>query len=318
MRFNKSACSVCLDHCRFNALRIGQGVDIRRSACSECMLCVSTCPSGCFDIKAMDFHSLIARLRKIGHSVPAPVLGCNARPDIKAHERTFCFGYLSEEHILALSVFLENGLQINLAGCADCSNGFIVDILKKRIGIVAKKSHPPATEKIILVEDVASLNYQDISCDRRSFFRTMKNFTFSQAARALESTAADDIAQAYSAKKIPSRRELLNRMLGTLSDGKRDDFLHAYYYTLAVEDSCNNCFACVGMCPTGALKIGRHDSEASLTFNPSLCSGCGLCEAFCRNGSASVRPGFSGGSPFDFRKVRRGIVFETGRQENEF
>ena len=318
MRFNKSACTACLDNCRFNALRISDGVDIRRSACSACMLCISTCPSGCFDIKAMDFHYLIARLRRIGHSIPMPVLGCNTRLDLKAHERTFCLGYLSEEHILALSVFLEDGLQINLAGCADCRNGFIVDILKERIGIVANKSHLLPTEKIILVENVALLNYQDISCDRRSFFRTMKNFTFLQAARSLKGNVSGDITQAYSIKKIPFKRELLNRILGTMSDRERDNLLRAYYYTIGFEDSCNSCFACVGMCPTGALKIDRQESGAVLAFNTSLCSGCGLCEAFCRNSSASVGSGFSGGSPFDFRKVRRNVVFETGRQENEF
>jgi Pyruvate/2-oxoacid:ferredoxin oxidoreductase delta subunit len=101
-------------------------------------------------------------------------------------------------------------------------------------------------------------------------------------------------------------------------DGKRDDLLHAYYYTLGIEDSCNNCFACVGMCPTGALKIDRQESGAVLAFNASFCGGCGLCEAFCRNSSASVRSGFSGDSPFDFRRVRRDVFFETRRQESEF
>ncbi|MDO8721087.1 MAG: hypothetical protein Q7J31_02535 [Syntrophales bacterium] len=312
MRFNKNTCSACLEHCRFDALRIDEGVGIRRSACSECMLCVSTCPSGCFDIKAMDFHSLIARLRKTGDFVPVPVLGCKKRPDIKAHERTFCFGYLSEEHILALSVFLEGGLQINLAGCADCRNEFIVDILKKRIECAAEKSLLRVSEKIILVEDGASLNYQDISYDRRGFFGAMKNFTFLQAARSLEGNASSDITQAYSAKKIPLRRELLNRIFGTMSDGGRDELLLAYYYTLVIDDSCNNCFACVGMCPTGALKIAGQESDAGLAFNASFCSGCGLCGAFCMNNSASVRPGFSGENPFDFGNVRRGVIFETG------
>ncbi|MDP2268828.1 MAG: hypothetical protein Q8K46_06635 [Deltaproteobacteria bacterium] len=318
MRFNKSVCSVCQKHCRFDAVRIDEGVDIRRGACSECMLCVSTCPTGCFDIKAMDFHSLIARLRKTGTSIPAPVLGCNTRPDVKAHERTFCFGYLSEEHVLALAVFLEGGLQINLGGCADCGNGFIVDILKKRIESAAKKSLLPVSEKIALVEDCRLLNYQDVAYDRRSFFQAMKNFTFLQASRSLAGKAAGDITQAYSAKKIPSRRRLLNRILGATCDGQRDELLRAYYYTLGIKDSCNNCFGCVGMCPTGALKIDRPESGAVLAFNASFCSGCGLCETFCMSSSAFVRSGYSGDSPFDFRNVKREIVFETGRQENEF
>lgn len=310
MRFNKSTCSRCTEQCRSNAIRISEGVDIKRDACSECMLCVSACPSGCFDIKAMDFYSLIARLKKVSNSVSVPVLGCNIRPDIKAHERTSCFGFLSEEHIIALSVFLEGALQINLTGCADCRNGFIVDDLKKRMESIAEKTSLDVFEKISLVEDRLELCYQDISLDRRGFFKAIKNLTFLQAANLLESSTTADNTRSYSTKRVAVRRNLLNRMLGNLPEHNYTEVIDAYYHSFRIDEGCNNCFACVGMCPAGALKIGTKEAGPELTFNSSMCSGCRLCEDFCINNAVLIERGF-GGNPFEFDSVKNGLVCNT-------
>lgn len=294
MRFNKSNCIKCLELCKSRAIIMAEGIDIRRENCSECMLCVSECPSGCFGIKNADFYFLIARLKKVGSSALVPVLGCKERPDLKAHVRTFCFGFLSEEHILALFVYLNEGLQINLAGCSDCRNGFIVDILKKRIETIAEKASIDIADKITLVEKLSDLRYQDISYDRREFFRVLRNRTFLQAAELLENNSPDYITSGYSEKRLPFRRELLNKVFKSFSDENRNSLLASYYYSAYFNENCNNCFACVGMCPTGALKISTRESDPKLTFNSSLCSGCGLCEGFCMNNAILIKRGFRG------------------------
>ncbi|MDA8213763.1 MAG: hypothetical protein M0Z64_00630 [Nitrospiraceae bacterium] len=311
MRFNKSTCSECIKHCRFNAIRIDEGVDIKRNICSECMLCVSVCPSGCFDVKAMDSYSMIARLKRLSNSVPVPVLGCNARADIKTHEKTACLGFLSEDHIIALSVFLEGRLQINLTGCADCRNGFIVDNLKKRMESIAEKTSLDVFEKINLVEDRLELCYQDISLDRRGFFKAIKNLTFLQAANLFENIIPDDNTRSYSAKKVTVRRDLLNRTLRLLPEWNYTQVLDAYYYNFRIDQGCNNCFACVGMCPTGGLKISAKEAGPELTFNSSLCSGCGLCEGFCMNNAILIERGFRGHNPFEFCSVKNGLLCNT-------
>jgi ferredoxin len=81
------------------------------------------------------------------------------------------------------------------------------------------------------------------------------------------------------------------------------------YYTINLNEDCNNCFACVGMCPSGALKISRDDADtvSSLSFNTSLCNGCGLCRDFCFNNALNMKQGFSGANPFDFIPLNRGI-----------
>jgi ferredoxin len=303
MRFNKNTCSKCIEHCRFDAVRIDEGIDISRNICSECMLCVSTCPSGCFNIKAMDFYSTIAQLKKTSNSVQFPVLGCNMRHDAQTHVNASCLGFLSEEHILALSVFMKGCLQLNLTECSDCRNGFIVDVLKERLDAAAAKSSIKVYEKIMLIEAKTDLHYQDISYDRRGFFRALKNFTIQKTAGLFDDTSENEDVSAYSDKKLPLKNDMLNRMLPAVTDEIYRDLIRNYYYNVTVNESCNNCFACVGMCPTGALKIGTKESGPELTFNSSLCSGCGLCEGFCMNNAICVEQGFSGHSPFEFYNI---------------
>lgn len=287
MRFNKNNCSKCIEQCRTDAIMISEGIDIKRDACSECMMCVSECPLGCFSIKNMDFYSLIAKLKKIENSVSVPVLGCNTRPDLKAHERTSCLGFLSEEHILALFVYLYS-LQINLTGCSDCKNGFIIGILKKRINTIRKNTSINIEDKIVLIENQSELKYDDILYDRREFFRVLRNRTFTQAAELFENKVPDYITEGYSIKRLPLRRELLNRLHGYFSESSRKK-LNAYYFEAYINEKCNSCFACVSMCPTGALKTNTNGLYPKLIFDSMFCSGCGLCEGFCMSDAIFIK-----------------------------
>jgi ferredoxin len=249
---------------------------------------------------AMNFPSIIGRLRKI----QAPVLSCNVRPGLAAHEKTVCLGFLSEEHLIALLSSLRKPLQMNLTECRDCRNGFIVAVLRERLRSVAEKTSVNAFENIKLVEEKADLDYQEISHDRRGFFRALKNLTAREAMGFFDNTKGGEHTLSYSDKAVPLRRELLNSSLSALSEGKRKRVLEHYYFDATVDETCNNCFACVGMCPTGALKSAEEDPDTMLFFNSSLCTGCGLCEIFCMKDAIHLKEGFSGVLPFRFNSTQ--------------
>jgi hypothetical protein len=121
------------------------------------MLCVSACPSDCFDIKSFDFFSVLARLRKIKDLVPVPVLSCNMRRDVQAHVKTPCLGFLSEEHLLALSVFPDSRININMTDCSDCKNAFIADKITERAGRLEEKCSFNISEKIVMIREKNAL-----------------------------------------------------------------------------------------------------------------------------------------------------------------
>lgn len=308
MRYNLNSCSECISICRSGAIVIGEDVHIISENCSECMLCASACPSDCFEIQGLDFYSLINRLRKILASVSSPVLGCTASSNTVCHVRTSCLGFLSEEHLMAFSVFIEGTLQIDVTGCADCRNGYIVDILNKRIKSVETKTSMVISDRIQLVNTKADLKFQEIVYDRRGFFNAIKNMTFVQAAGLFDNEDSGAVLQTYSSKKLPLKRDLLNRALKVIPEDEHKALLKGYYYLVTVTEDCNNCFACIGMCPTGALKIAINEDRRDLLFSSSPCNGCGLCEGFCINKAVRIEKGFSGEYPFIFSNTKEEVL----------
>lgn len=311
MRFNQNSCARCIEQCRFNAITIAEDVQIKANKCSECMLCVSSCNSDCFEINGLDFYSLIGKLRKVQSSVGSPVLGCMANAKTPSHEKTFCCGFLSEEHIIALAVFMNNQIQIDLSGCADCRNSFIVAVLEKRIADVEVKTSLMISDKVKIVKNKADLKFNDVSYDRRGFFKALKNVTVMQAAGLFGDEDTGEELRVYSAKKLPFKRELLNRAHRFLPEETQKSLLKNFYYTVNAAETCNNCFACIGMCPTGALKIENRGDDRELFFSTSLCNGCGLCRDFCFNSALHIEKGFSGGNPFEFISLKKEVLCEA-------
>lgn len=305
MRLNRNSCAGCIDQCRFSAITIAEDVVIAANRCSECMLCVSSCPSDCFHIRAFDFYALLGRLGKIESSIGPPVLGCRSNTKGRSHEKTFCFGFLSEEHLIALSVFMSHHLQLDMSGCADCRNRFVIDTLGKRIHAVEIKTSIGAADKIRLIENKRELDFRDVSYDRRGFFKALKALTRTQALGLLGDEHHDNEIRAYSTKTVPVKREILNRALKVLPEETRKAVMKNYYYTVDVADTCNDCFACIGMCPTGALKIETKKDDRALFFSAAFCNGCGLCESFCMNGSMILKKGFSRDDPFEFLHAKK-------------
>ena len=120
------------------------------------------------------------------------------------------------------------------------------------------------SDKIKIVKNKADLKFNDVSYDRRGFFKALKNVTFTQAAGLFGDEDTGEELRAYSAKKLPFKRELLNRLLKVLPEETKGALLKNYYYAVNVSAACNNCFACIGMCPTGALKIENKEDDREL------------------------------------------------------
>ena len=160
---------------------IAEDVQIMANKCSECMLCVSSCNSDCFEINGLDFYSLIGKLRKVQSSVGSAVLGCRANAKAPSHEKTFCFGFLSEEHIIALSIFANNHLQIDLSGCASFGRiSFIVAVLEKRIADVEAKTSLMILTRYKLLKTKLASNSMMFPITGAVFSRRLKCYLYAR------------------------------------------------------------------------------------------------------------------------------------------
>ena len=226
------------------------------------------------------------------------MLGCKSEAEKNAHEKTACLGSLSDEHLIAFNIFLDRPVQLDLTSCARCNNSFIINKLKEQITDIRETTGIDISGKVVLIENKADLRYEPVSYDRRGFFSAIKDMTFRGASGFFENNEGDAI-QAYSQKGVPLKRDILNKTIRVITD--RDiaaRVLKEYSFTIKADASCDNCFSCVGMCPTGALKSRRDESGPGLLFNPSMCIGCALCRDFCLNNSIAMLQGCSGGNYF--------------------
>lgn len=305
-KFETGKCSKCKECCPAGAVKTDMELDINKRVCTECMLCVAECPSGAIDLKSVNFLSIILKLRKI----PMPVLGCSSEHDIKAHVNTVCLGFLSEEHLIALSVFIEKPLQLNLTQCKTCKNTSVTHSLQKRLEAIRVKTSIAVKEKIRLVEDNDSLEFLDTVCDRRSFFDVLKKYTFEGAANLLD-TASDNKKPKLD-EHIPFRRLLLNKTIAYAAQKAVKEIMLNYYYDIAHNNNCDKCNGCTAICPAGALKRDYYDTNnplegvsGDLLFNASYCYGCGLCEEFCLNRAIVVKQGYTGNAFSEFTPLKR-------------
>ena len=208
---------------------------------------------------------------------------------MKAHANTPCLGTMSEEHIVALMAFIEDEVQINLTKCGGCPNRAVITVLKDRLLEVRRKVPTRKAEKIKLIEDEADLEFKGISYTRRAFFGAIKSHT-AQAVIMLLKNDDQNASQAYSDKSLPFKRKLLNAMLGLIPEQEKKA-ISKNYYSAHFDERCNRCDSCVAMCPTAALRVDVNGSGDRLVFDKFLCSGCGLCESFCREGAVRTRQG---------------------------
>jgi ferredoxin len=286
MRFSESSCRLCIDSCPHGAVTLDGGLDINPEQCRGCMLCTSVCPVGALE-QTGDFYACLAKLSK----VPEPVLGC-IRTKECSNATLACLGGLSKEHLLTLYHTQTGRLTLNLSTCANCPNSESVPALKQRLLTISAADLADGTCRIDLTESARDIHFRDESLDRRSFLKSLGTTLFRSAATVYSDTNDHKRQRCeYAQKRVPLRRELLNRTRDNLSQqlavltGKQFDS------HISCNEHCTTCQSCVAICPTGALHTDLPDSPP--TFNRLLCTGCGLCREFCMEGALQISTGDS-------------------------
>lgn len=274
MRFSESSCRHCIDICPHGAVTLDGGLSINPEQCRGCLLCTAVCPTGALEQKT-DFSVCLSQLSR----VQEPVLGCT-RTRTGSNAALACLGGLSEEHLLTLCHSLIGKITLNLSLCADCANKAILPFLRKRQDALFKAGLSDGGCHVVPAESVADLHFRDESLDRRSFFRSFRSALF-QSAVAIMATSGEQCSKRtpYGEKRLPERREVLNRIRKDFSSEMVPRIRVQFDSQADFNGNCTACQACVSICPTGAMETGTADAPP--VFDQSLCTGCKLCSEFC-------------------------------------
>jgi len=282
MRFSESTCSRCVDICPHGAVNLDETLSIDQQKCSGCLLCTSVCPSGSLEQK-LDFTACLAHLSRM----PEAVLGC-VRTKEAANATLACLGGLSEEHLLALCHSLSGELTLNLALCDVCPNNLMIVTLQKRLARLTNAGLLRDGCRIVVAESVNNVRYRAESLGRRDFLLSLRCVLMQGAVEVLsESSSLTERQPAYSGKRVPVRRELLNRICERIATALADKARYYFNCQIAIFENCTACQACVAICPTGALQHVSPDCSPEVVLKN--CSGCGLCVEFCLDQAIRIR-----------------------------
>lgn len=283
MRFNESKCRRCVDICPHKAVALDAGLAINPDQCSGCLLCTTVCPVGALESRS-DFSVCLAQLSK----VPEPVLGC-IRTQKSSNAALACLGGLAEEHLLILFHTLAGSLTLNLTSCTDCPNSPMIVQLRQRLDSLAEDRPSGRKCRIVLADAAEDLHYYQEVVNRRSFFKSVGNYLFKGADTILfPRNEQGQQRSEYGEKRLPIRRELLNRIRHTISPEGEVRIQKHFDSFVSFDNNCTSCQGCVAICPTGALQTESSDLPPS--FKHLLCTGCGLCSEFCLDGAVELHP----------------------------
>lgn len=281
MRYSKSSCRLCTNICPHGAVTLKGGLAIHPEHCRGCLLCTAVCPAGALE-QNNDFSACLEQLSR----VPQPILGCIRTPEC-SNATVSCLAGLSAEHLLVLCHTLPDQLTLNLTACGDCPNSPTLHYLHQRRTFLFEAGLADFRCCINIAESAQDIHYSAEAVDRRSFFKSFRNSLFKSAAVMLSGTNEQSQRRTgYGEKRLPIRRELLNRIRNKLSPVLEVQLRKHFDSCVSFDETCTRCQGCVAICPTGALQ--SELSEMPPAFDRRLCTGCGLCREFCLDGAVRI------------------------------
>lgn len=299
-RFNKNECQACLDECCAGALELNdRTISFHAEKCAGCMRCLAVCPNDAFTAD-LDMLQLLKNVQ----AQKLLVLSCRSKKLFVPHENIHCIGALSEPLLASMNSLTKGKIFLDVTQCVSCPNRHCLGKIKRSLDTLCTQNAASGrTLNIKLVPDETPFPEVDDKTSRRLFLkgtgRAIVDFGIETCSKAMQKSDTDKLGS----RKRPIKNSiLLQYAFDNTADEEERAILEPFFYTVEADEQCNLCPVCSGMCPTGALKRVNGNGEKYLVFKSSDCSGCGLCQDFCKKKALSISRGFAG-NPKESRKL---------------
>lgn len=305
IKHKSSQCTACHLHCPADAIAVGgPGMTIRVdwNKCTGCGICVNVCPSQAYTLRHGGYKQIIDNCCRSITADGTLTISCSqAEAQLGANQVSMdCIGFINVVDMLALYLRGARRIIIRKGDCSECESKHgdrilskELDLLKELSGIFQDIENLTVDfkgEKVIIEFPLQKPIYRpkeeekpNPSLDRRGLFSFFTNNIKESAIKSASMIAVEkpEPRTIISFEQyLPQRRKLfLDSImeLGTLISSEAAT--GRLFNNIEIDDSCIFCGMCAKFCCTGALVINQDKTE--ITFNPSKCTSCMLCEKAC-------------------------------------
>lgn len=281
-RLNTNKCQWCVESCRFGALNVSnRKIVLDTAQCTGCMSCVAACPQDAL-VSDFDFGGLLNSFQK-GADV---VVSCIHQAQNHPEEITLpCVGILSKQVLAAMLLSGCRSVTFNLVGCEECRNREVSDAFGVECKQTDRKFSDIHSAKVIFVTQ--NKQSQNPTVDRRSYLKKLRDVATDVSKQSFLPNNAPPLSEVRNGRRIPLKTQLIRKLLTNLHGDSKKKIHVLFGRNLSINEECNCCPMCKGICPTGAIKIDRSDQGKKIRFEMLDCSGCGLCVEFCKKNALS-------------------------------
>lgn len=298
LRGRMEHCDGCARACHSGALRLSaNALEVDHERCTGCGGCVPACPAGALRLSGFSPGRF---LDAIGGSAEVH-LHCTESTDGGGGVVIPCVKVLDERLLAAARGAGAEVLYLHgLDRCQGCHHGGgLRQVARSRLrvkrwlGDLAPDVRPAAPGDPVPVAFRQREDQQHLS--RRSFLRFAGAQVATSAAQWLVPAEEDEgeldlpffQGDPEEIRRPHPYQALLARHVDRVP-WKVGASLPWRLRTLA--GHCTACLACGQRCPTGALMAGEDASHRTISFEPALCTDCGLCESLCPVDAVRTRP----------------------------
>lgn len=283
-RLNTNNCKHCLNACSSGALSLqGREIELNKTSCTGCMSCVAACPQDAltclFDTDALLIH--LARNSKVK-------ISCGRKRRFDSNATIVpCLGIFSKQLLAAIGLSNFGSVIFDLSGCSECQNRQASEIFKENYNEVVEALSDILRSNLNIVCN--SEEPDDLAVDRRSYLTNVKRGIFKTSKNYLAIEGKSIEPEATSLRRVPYKTQLVQNIVSDMETDSRERILSLFGNTLSINDDCNCCPLCKGICPTGAIRIVPTELGKKFEFQTLKCSGCGLCVEFCKKNSLTLQ-----------------------------